>query len=155
MNAAATASLLLTIAALHTPAKAMDINDLARGTRATFLTNVDVPAHQEFVVLFERDIENADSAPQTLACQLHFAQSNRARALQPGDTFVIAARGWKKEALIPGQLPTQTVFLRLANPDQPEHEFEIHMKDSGNLAGQTDFDATLWMRRCQITIEPA
>ena len=155
MNAAATVSLLLVFAALHAPANAMSINDLSRGSRATFLTDVEVPAQQEFVVIYERDIENAEDAPQTLACQLHFSQSKRPRALKVGDGFVIAGRGWKKQSLIPGQLPTQTVFLRLVNPDQPGHEFELHLKDSGGLAGQSDFDIALWARRCRIAIEPA
>ena len=155
MNAAATVSLLLAFSALHTPAIAMDIKDLTRGSRATFLTDVEVPPHHEFVVLYERDIENAEGAPQTLACQLHFAQSNGPRALRVGDAFVIAGRGWKKDSPIPGQLPTQTVFLRLANPDVPGHEFELQLKDSGNLSGQTDFDIAQWARRCRVAIDPA
>lgn len=156
MKPAIALPMLLAMVALHSnQAAAADISDLRRGALATFLTEVEIPAQHEFVVLYERDIENGDHAPRSLACQLHFAQSQQSRALKPGDAFEVVGGGWKEESLIPGQLPTRTAFLRLAKSNLPEFRFELQLKDSGDLSGQTNFDTALWTRRCRIAIEPA
>lgn len=142
------------LAVSHAPlVAAMDVDQVPSGTPVMLLTEIALPAHEESVTLYERDIEQGDQVPRTLACQVRFQQAGHPRQLEMGDVYAVHSTGWIKQTLIPGQHGTRTAFVRLSGVDGSDSGYTLYLRDSGDPEGQTDFNAALWMKRCRIRFD--
>ncbi|MBD8528233.1 hypothetical protein [Pseudomarimonas arenosa] len=137
-------------------AEATEVDQLALSSRLIFLPQIDLPAGQESVLLFDADVEVEQEAPQRIVCQLKFSQSERARRLAGGSEFLITAAGIEAESTVPGQQESTSAVLRLVQSESSEVVVELRMSDTGGAEAEPSFAAELWSRRCRFRlVEPA